>query len=1145
MSTTEADDPVTTAKPRRAMSLPVVAVLACAILLSLLGLQLALKLPGGQGIEDLLGWTHPEAVAAALSHWRGLSMLPPGSPAPQRWHVEAAYLLVDTGLFMPVYAVLLLMGAHALHTELQSDDALPGRSELGDWLRRGYFTATAVGVALLLVVDAVENHGGAVRIGVPGWLFSGCLVAGAVFGVAMWTAATHARVEVRRAAWWWLVLAFVVGALLVGRGFFGALEAGGCARLDAAEVCQSWGRSAHRAKPWLVTAVVGLLAGAWLLWLFGADRESDEFFRQDRSIVRAQRAALRSGMAAIVWRTRYVLLALAAYAALTLGLDQCRDVLLALARWAPDTADATAAPGWQRAGMVGMVAVSVALLVYSTWLWARLACRVRRQRDVGARAPDAAAALVQARLGVFARQWARALSLLPLACIYALVALTISDATNAASALSDDGSLRGDLGLTVLMLCLIGFVAVGLGAAFLVLRRAMALTHDADYFNQAMNLNRLLTGKDETRRQPLPHGLQRMVDALAWVNPRSLPLLALGGVVLLRFGLAWDPMAMSRMPAALALVTLSLVWWMGVGGALTLVEVRHGRPYGLFLVAAIGLLTLLPIGLADNHLLPVMLPPAGEAALAAQRMQGLFVVSGLATVVGLLWWLLTAELADWRVPAPWRPALRGGALIAALFVALFSLRLADHAEMPAPKVGEVAAARPLPMKVDSLDTAVASWLAQLPDAASPDSPAEKGDVFLVASEGGGIRSAYWTALVLLELRARYPDFDRRSFALSGVSGGAIGIAAYSACLRASGGDGVAACVQRGFGNVDPLSPLLSAWLFEDVLARVLPVPMATDGRRGWLKCSQPACGYLSRVQGFEREWMRALPAMAQPLSAVGGDDGRWEPHLLLNSTWVESGELASAASLRVDYHQFPGARDVQARLGRELNLIGGAHVAARFPFINPLAALQPASGAARASLRGPAPGDLPVQGLDGHLADGGYFDNSAVVALTPVWRRVSAALSQQGWKRRLVVVMIRNGQKPPACEQPDARGPEKRCILPPRLALSLPADLAHPTLRRNWGLYVDALGPLVAVLNVSGIGAHGRHAAADLLAAADQAARAGALTRVMPIDQLTNGALLPLGWYLSPTAREVLKAQAGCLKLELNGSSAARPTHCR
>ena len=215
MSTTEVDDPVTTPAPGRAMSLPVVAVLACAILLSLLGLQLALKLPGGQGIEDLLGWTHPDAVAAALSHWRGLSMLPPGSPAPQRWHVEAAYLLVDTGLFMPVYAVLLLMGAHALHTELQSDDALPGRSELGDWLRRGYFTATAVGVALLLVVDAVENHGGAVRIGVPGWLFSGCLVAGAVFGVAMWTAATHARVEVRRAAWWWLVLAFVVGALLV------------------------------------------------------------------------------------------------------------------------------------------------------------------------------------------------------------------------------------------------------------------------------------------------------------------------------------------------------------------------------------------------------------------------------------------------------------------------------------------------------------------------------------------------------------------------------------------------------------------------------------------------------------------------------------------------------------------------------------------------------------------------------------------------------------------------------------------------------------------------------------------------------------------------------------------------------------------
>ena len=53
-------------------------------------------------------------------HWRGAVQqadLPAGAG---RWHVEAAYLLVDTWLFMPLYAVLMLLIARTLH-----DDAPP------------------------------------------------------------------------------------------------------------------------------------------------------------------------------------------------------------------------------------------------------------------------------------------------------------------------------------------------------------------------------------------------------------------------------------------------------------------------------------------------------------------------------------------------------------------------------------------------------------------------------------------------------------------------------------------------------------------------------------------------------------------------------------------------------------------------------------------------------------------------------------------------------------------------------------------------------------------------------------------------------------------------------------------------------------
>lgn len=93
-------------RQRRALTLPVVAVLALAALLSLLGFQLALKLPGGQGIEDFLGWTHPDSVKAALEHWRANAWNTATPADGGRWHMEAAYLLVDTWLFMPLYAGL-------------------------------------------------------------------------------------------------------------------------------------------------------------------------------------------------------------------------------------------------------------------------------------------------------------------------------------------------------------------------------------------------------------------------------------------------------------------------------------------------------------------------------------------------------------------------------------------------------------------------------------------------------------------------------------------------------------------------------------------------------------------------------------------------------------------------------------------------------------------------------------------------------------------------------------------------------------------------------------------------------------------------------------------------------------------------------
>lgn len=53
-------------------------------------------------------------------------------------------------------------------------------------------------------------------------------------------------------------------------------------------------------------------------------------------------------------------------------------------------------------------------------------------------------------------------------------------------------------------------------------------------------------------------------------------------------------------------------------------------------------------------------------------------------------------------------------------------------------------------------------------------------MILVAAAGGGARAAYWSAKVLGALADRGPDFARKVFAISAVSGGALGSAAFVA-----------------------------------------------------------------------------------------------------------------------------------------------------------------------------------------------------------------------------------------------------------------------------------------------------------------------------------------------------------------------------
>jgi hypothetical protein len=466
----------------------------------------------------------------------------------------------------------------------------------------------------------------------------------------------------------------------------------------------------------------------------------------------------------------------------------------------------------------------------------------------------------------------------------------------------------------------------------------------------------------------------------------------------------------------------------------------------------------------------------------------------------------------------------------------------------------------------SLDEALTRWLKSLCTDTSHDGCVLDGSdpipVYFVSTEGGGIRAAAWTAFALDRLDANH-DFLKRTFSISGVSGGALGAAVLRACtlreretLEARN-----ACLNE-FARTDLLAPIIEPWLFEDVLARVVPTS----------SCRTPGCGVFSRGAWFEQALENGARELRRGLIETSGARADSQPHLpylLLNSTWVETGERAIASDLRIDWQTFPSAKDQLGLTGEDMPLGTAAHNAARFPFINPIGSLHtPRGNCARRSLE--SDGTSSSEGCAtntqraaesvtcGHLADGGYFDNSGGQSTLDVLEGFGACLSgaanpvhcaalsseqRSVLRKRLVpqILMIRNGVEP----EPECRGVCAFDRARPRPVRSkpdpnaCPADVTAgdrldvPTCKRANDTFVGLAGPALTVLQVSGIGANGalsearqKSAVLDVRKRLGEAAADSKAPPVWTIDLVLDGPLYPLGWHLSEIAIKGMWTQA-------------------
>jgi hypothetical protein len=549
--------------------------------------------------------------------------------------------------------------------------------------------------------------------------------------------------------------------------------------------------------------------------------------------------------------------------------------------------------------------------------------------------------------------------------------------------------------------------------------------------------------------------------------------------------LAWALVVRFPMRMALRVTALGAgvaVWWAAAAAANA---ASATWVFGLLLLLATGGLWLVA---ERRHIDWARVPfvPAWTRA----RVWGLLAATGIALVVlfsfaplrvglhvgtlgigftALAMWALVFTLV-W-IYLPQRAGLGNWALVPVVWLVLF----AQPAGRSVP-VGNVD--RQPAVGTPYLSAHFKSWN----EGQSPDAP-----VFLVAAAGGGLRAAYWTASLLAEMDDRTcGEFGNRVFAVSGVSGGSVGLAAYLAQREvwqakpkpARCEQGRAAQVQA-FLRRDYLGPVAGSMLFAELPQAFVPVTYLRH-ERGRSLSDGLATGWEATFEDAGHKALLRKPFLE--LFDVSRPGPHPRPAIFLNATRVETGRRAimsnvSLGSMVSDsvFRQGAVSRDVHLHTA-DMSVVEAAVNSARFPLISP-----------PGPILGCAP-QLPLAagkedacrnagyGIWGHLVDGGYFENGGVETLLDAWPMVSRNPTQRmELGKNVYLIVITNDKQPPAvaCPRNPVRlDPQTMTMQGRRDAPPLAGLFDDLNGRSAWdGAAVpaqgsDAAAPVAALLNI-------------------------------------------------------------------------------
>ena len=256
--------------------------------------------------------------------------------------------------------------------------------------------------------------------------------------------------------------------------------------------------------------------------------------------------------------------------------------------------------------------------------------------------------------------------------------------------------------------------------------------------------------------------------------------------------------------------------------------------------------------------------------------------------------------------------------------------------------------------------------------ANIDKQKEKGNqqkkypVIFICAEGGALRTGAYTSLFLSSLSAKLEkekniDFKKSVFAMSGVSGGAVGLGLYNALTFENNiqiPSKTSIELSKRFFLHDTLSPIVGKMLFGDFLNLFLPIHINLFDRsialeKSWEESYQSLIDK-NQENVFSRSFAARKIKPTQPL-------------LIINTTEVETGLQCWVSNLMPDSLAFKNQRDLLAEKVNDLNYSTAINFSTRFPLFSPAAKVGGVNGKARL-----------------HYLDGGYVENTGSTSMLEI-----------------------------------------------------------------------------------------------------------------------------------------------------------------